>query len=649
MIFYASQRANAAELAKHLLNMQENDHVTIHDLRGFATHDLTEALLEVEAISRGTRCKQYLFAVSLNPPEEADVPIEDFEAAVEQIEKRLNLIDQPRIIAFHEKKGRRHCHVVWSRLTVSRHTLGRMVAIPMNHFKRKLQELSYILFLKHGWKLPAGMRRKEDKNPFALSREEYRQAVRLTEDATVLKDLFKACWEQSDSKAAFVAALEAHGFLLAQGDRRGFVAVDLNGKVYSLSRWTTAKSKELKARLGNVADLPTTEQAKSFLSERMTENLRRYEQSVRKQVAQKRLPLVRELRELVRQQRIERQELIDRQNARRIAEARARISRFATGISGLWERATGEHARKCAVNRQETKTCHERDRKELHDLIRAQLKERQELEKTLCFYREEEKQERLRLRLEMAQYVSTATEPFTPRQPEENTPDKPSLAAQLEQLETKIALLSGDVHQLQTSLESNLLSEEMRARIRRMIEKTLETLHIKAIEEKQQLTHTEARQKEVERKQVELNQYIRHYAELQHKQEELHKKQDANRQFYAVVTHMSYSLNGLPRWDIRVQPPPPEKRLDETAYVANIRQLKNKELLHTITTTERPKPVIEPETAAPNLRQSVLEAKEILRRAGLQPGDDDSPTVAPVRIRMTDAPALSTRFTQRRQ
>jgi|GEM_PF-628490 len=648
MIFYASQRANAAELARHLLNIHENDHVTVHEVRGFATHDLTEALLEVEAISRGTRCKQYLFAVSLNPPEEADVPITDFEAAIEQMERKLNLSGQPRLIVFHEKKGRRHCHVVWSRLVVSRHTLGRMIAIPMNHFKRKLQELSYTLFLKHGWKLPAGMRRKADKNPFALSREEYRQAVRLTEDATVLKGLFKALWEQSDSKAAFAAALEAHGFLLAQGDRRGFVAVDLNGKVYSLSRWTAAKSKELKARLSNVEDLPTTEQAKSFLSERMTENLRHYEQSAKKQAAQKRLPLVRELRELVHQQRIERQALIDRQNTRHIAETRTRIARFATGISGLWERATGEHARKCQINRQESKTCFERDRKELHDLIRAQLKERQELEKTLRFYRAEETQERLRLRRELAACVSTAVEP--PHMAQfADLPKQAPLSEKIAQLETKIALLSGDINQLQASLESNLLSEEMRARIRRMIERTLETLHIKTIEEKQQLSRTEAQQKDIERIQVEINQYIRHYAELQHKQEELHRKQDANRQFYAVVTHMSYSLNGLPRWDIRVQSPPPEKRLDETAYVANIRQLKNRELLHTITTTERPKPLIEPETAAPNLRQSVLEAKEILRRAGLQPGGDDSRAVAPVRIRMTDAPALSARFTQRRQ
>ena len=116
MILYASQRANAAELARHLLNTKENDHVTVHEIRGFVSDDLAEALQEAYAISRGTRCRQFLFSVSLNPPEYADVPIEDFEAVIEDIERKLHLVGQPRIIVFHEKKGRRHGHVVWSRI-----------------------------------------------------------------------------------------------------------------------------------------------------------------------------------------------------------------------------------------------------------------------------------------------------------------------------------------------------------------------------------------------------------------------------------------------------------------------------------------------------------------------------------------------------
>lgn len=647
MIFYASQRANAAELAKHLLNTAENDHVTVHEVRGFVTHDLTEAILEIAAISKGTRCKQYLFAISLNPPEEADVPIEGFEAAIEQIERRLKLVDQPRIIVFHEKKGRRHCHVVWSRLAVSRHNLGRMVAIPMNHFKRKLQEISYILFLKNGWKLPAGMRRKEDKNPFALSREEYRQAVRLSEDAQALKGLFKALWEQSDSKAAFVSALEAHGFLLAQGDRRGFVAVDLNGKVYSLSRWIGVKAKELAARLGAPENLPTAEQARSFIAERMNENLRRYQQSIKKQSAQKRLPLVRELRELVHQQRSERQSLIDKQNTRRITETRLRLSRFAAGTRGLWERATGEHERKRRANAAEVQACLSRDRKELHTLVRAQLKERQALEQTLRFYREEETQENLRLRRELAACVSAGVEPPHIAQ-HAVTPKPPPLAEQLAQAETKIALLSGDIHQMQVSLESHLLSDEVKARLRRMIEKTLETLHIKTIEKEQQATKTKDAAKEVERKQADLNQAIRLYAELQHKKEEEQGKVETNRVFYGIVTNMSYSLNGLPRWVIHVQPPPQNRRLDEKAFTSTLRQQDNRTLTKPVLAAWS-RPPLDPLAAAPILRASVLEVKELLiRGGGLPPIETASRKNAPIHIKMSDAKALGTFNAQRR-
>jgi hypothetical protein len=644
MILYASQRANAAELAKHLLNTKENDHVTVHEIRGFVSDDLAEALREAHAISRGTRCRQFLFSVSLNPPEYADVPIEAFEAAIEDIERKLSLIGQPRIIVFHEKKGRRHCHVVWSRIDAA-----KLVAINMAHFKRKLMEVAHGLFLRHGWKLPKGMQKHEKRSPWHLTREEYRQAVRLAEDPQTLKAMLKGAWEQSDTKETFLRALEERGFLLAKGDRRGYVLLDVTGGVYSLTRWLDIGTRDLKARLGKPDSLPDIGAAQEFLASRLNENLNRYMTEAKTRAKAARLPLVREIRALVTVQRQERDVLVKSQQTRWVQESRQRVARLPKGFKGIWHKATGDYAKVIAQNTQETKLSLARDRKELHQLVRRQLKERQELQKSVLTYQEEEKREALRIRQEIARYVSTATEPFIPQKPAEPASDKPPLVVQLEQLETKIALLSGDINQLQASLESNVLSEEMRARIRQMIERTLETLHIKAIEEKQQLTRTEARQKDVERKQIELSQYIRHYAEIQHKLEVQQRKQDANRQFYAVVTHMSYSLNGLPRWDIRVQSPPQEKQLNEKAYVGRIQQLKNRELLHTITTTERPKPIIEPEIAAPNLRQSVLEAKEIMRRAGLQPGGDDSRSIAPVRIKITDTAALSTRFTQRRQ
>src|SRR5476651_997429 len=221
MILYASQRGRSAELSVHLLNGDQNDHVAVHDIRGFVAQDLKGALEEAFAVSKGTRCKQFLFSLSLNPPETADVPIDDFEKALDKIEAKLGLANQPRVVVFHEKNGRRHCHAVWSRIKAE-----TMTAVNMAFFKRKLTDISRELFLEHNWEMPKGMRtgKEKEKSRNNLTRQEYRQAVRLAEDPQALKSMFHRCWEQSDSRATFARALEEKGLYLARGDRRGYVA-----------------------------------------------------------------------------------------------------------------------------------------------------------------------------------------------------------------------------------------------------------------------------------------------------------------------------------------------------------------------------------------------------------------------------------------
>src|SRR5690606_20103931 len=185
------------------------------------------------------------------------------------------LLDQPRVIVFHEKNGRRHCHVVWSRLMYSEYT-NRMIAIRMSHFKHKLMEISRFQFLKHGWKMPEGMKRAADRSPWHLSREEHRQAVRLSEDPKALKALFKGAWEQSDTLQTFAAALQERGMLLARGDRRGFVALDVAGGIYSLTRWIDIGTRELKARRGKAETLASVEQAKGVIAASRGANVQRY-------------------------------------------------------------------------------------------------------------------------------------------------------------------------------------------------------------------------------------------------------------------------------------------------------------------------------------------------------------------------------------
>ncbi len=213
MILKGNQRANGKELALHLLIVEDNEHAVIHELRGFLTDDLIGAFKETEAISLGTKCRQYLFSLSLNPPKSANVPVVEFECVIGEIERRMGLMHQPRAIVFREKKGRRHAHCVWSRIDVD-----QMRAINLPHTKLRLQDISRELFLEHDWEMPAGLRRAQDRDPLNFTASEAGQAKRVKRDPAELKKLLKSCCEVSDSRSAFTNALIEQGFVLASGD-----------------------------------------------------------------------------------------------------------------------------------------------------------------------------------------------------------------------------------------------------------------------------------------------------------------------------------------------------------------------------------------------------------------------------------------------
>ncbi|WP_375566666.1 relaxase/mobilization nuclease domain-containing protein [Oceaniradius stylonematis] len=160
MILKASQRGGGKQLAAHLLNARDNDHVTVHELRGFVAGNLTGALNEAYAVSRGTRCRQFLFSLSLSPPKTEDVPSDMFERAIADIEAKMKLSGHPRAIVFHEKHGRRHAHCVWSRIDTD-----SMTAINLPHFKLKLRDMSRSLFLENDWQMPRGLMNSEGTRP----------------------------------------------------------------------------------------------------------------------------------------------------------------------------------------------------------------------------------------------------------------------------------------------------------------------------------------------------------------------------------------------------------------------------------------------------------------------------------------------------
>lgn len=401
MILKAKERGNAPQLAKYLLSMRDNEHVELHDLRGFVSDDLAEAFQEAEAISKGTKCQNHLFSMSLNPPENQNVSREDFERAVDQIESKLGLDDHARAIVFHEKEGRRHAHAVWSRIDSD-----TMRAKNMSFYKQKLMDVSRDIYLEHGWDMPKGMIDRSVRNPLNFSRAEWQQAQRSKQDPKLIKAAFQECWKNSDGTDALKASLEDKGFFLAKGDRRGLVAVDVRGETYSLSRWAGVKAKDVRERIPDAEFLSSVQETKARIASRMTDQLKSYLKDVDAGYRRASPAL-----ELKRQQMQARQTEARKAETQRIAqreqrEMQHRASRLPRGFSGIWSRVTGKFSKIKAQNEMEALQSWQRDRTEKDRLVSRQLDERQRLQAVIKKMREERGKEVAQIRSEIAAYVA---------------------------------------------------------------------------------------------------------------------------------------------------------------------------------------------------------------------------------------------------
>lgn len=374
MILKASQRGGGMQLAVHLLK-PENEHVELHEISGFVADDLAGAFKEVYAISKGTRCKQFLFSLSLNPPEMENVPIEVFEDVIARIEAKMGLAGQPRAIVFHEKQGRRHVHCVWSRIDAA-----KMKAINLPHFKLKLTELSRQIYLEQGWDMPRGLEDFTDRDPLNYSQAEAQQAKRVKRDTRALKAMFQKCWSGSDSRAAFAHALKEQGFVLARGNRRGFVAVDSAGEVYAIARWVSVKTKEVRARLGDLEGLPNVEEAIAILSRSFDAEAFETQQKTAVQDERRKEFLEQKRLSLVGKQHGEREALRDMQQTRLAVETTARTENLPTGLKAAWAKMTGTYQRLCAENETQINEALRHDRCEQQDLIQRHLKARRALQ-----------------------------------------------------------------------------------------------------------------------------------------------------------------------------------------------------------------------------------------------------------------------------
>lgn len=271
MIIKGGSRSGPKQLAAHLLRTDTNETVRILDVDFSASGDLTDALIKMQTLTMGTRGNKGLYHANIDPEAHYEMTDEQWMRAVEVLEKELGLEGQPRAIVMHDKKERQHIHVVWARVDMDSWTLR---SDSMNYPAHERASLA--LELEFGHDHTPGKHAKKHLNrdqptPVAeMNQTEWQQWERTGLHPKQRKTLITELYQQSDTGQAFQAALNENGYILAQGDRRALVVVDMAGDAHSLTRQVNgARAKEIRDKLGDIDQekLPSVEEARELALE----------------------------------------------------------------------------------------------------------------------------------------------------------------------------------------------------------------------------------------------------------------------------------------------------------------------------------------------------------------------------------------------
>ena len=137
MIIKGTSCAGASRLAAHLTRTDTNERAEVKEIRGVVADNLSGALREMEAVAAGARTTKPFYHGSINTRADERLTDEQRMYAIDRLEAALGLTGQARVVVVHEKEGREHCHIVWSRID-----LDRMAAISDSYNYRKHEEVA---------------------------------------------------------------------------------------------------------------------------------------------------------------------------------------------------------------------------------------------------------------------------------------------------------------------------------------------------------------------------------------------------------------------------------------------------------------------------------------------------------------------------
>jgi MobA/VirD2-like, nuclease domain len=235
MIINGGSRRNARFFARHLTNGQDNERVTLIEMRGLAAQTVEGALREMEAIAMGSQCRNYFYHANLNPLDVENLSPEQWMRAIDLLETHLGLVNHARFIVEHHKKGRTHRHVIWLRIDVR-----TMRVVPMTDDYEKHQATARQLereFALTKVRSVLGADATKGARPARRPKgwESFR-GQRSGIDPRAVTAEVTALYRGSADAEAFAGRLAEHGYRLVQAARTRFAVMDAAGHLHSLAR-----------------------------------------------------------------------------------------------------------------------------------------------------------------------------------------------------------------------------------------------------------------------------------------------------------------------------------------------------------------------------------------------------------------------------
>ncbi len=239
----------------HYMRGKENEKITVCEVSGFATQNADEALSILEVSAKGTKCKKPVYSTKINPETDRIWTEDEWQQAIDLLEKNLALTGHPRVVVEHTKNGRIHRHVLWSRYHPDGGAAKNMGNDYAAHQKTQ-KEIGQAFQLR-----PMMAKGREFKH------WEVEWAKRYGFDIFKLRDQITTDFNGDKSGQAFKEQLESKGIVLCRGDKSQFVLILPWGQHKALSSMIMGRPTKaiLRRALGDIdiTKLPTVAEGKA--------------------------------------------------------------------------------------------------------------------------------------------------------------------------------------------------------------------------------------------------------------------------------------------------------------------------------------------------------------------------------------------------